>query len=670
MAVSDNRQVGPWLYGALFVVIVPILLVAWARATGPIVPLPAPGYPWVGWCLGGFGLLLLLLGMGALRTYGRGLPMNAYPPSVYVSEGVYRFIAHPIYLGFVLLWFGGAIVTASGSGFWLVAPAVALGCGALVLGYERHDLRRRFGILPRPLLALPPSSDEPPSGWHRLAVFALVLVPWAAAYEAVYLLGIPPDAVEAYFAFERGWPVFEWTEIVYGSVYVFVPAALLLATTNCALRRFAVTGLIATVVVTLIYLTVPVTAPPRPFDAHTFLGRALQFERTMSNTVAAFPAFHVIWSLIAADAWASRSRTAGTLAWAWTGLIAASCITTGMHALLDVAFAFVIFAFLRAYRGIWEGIRHIAEVVANSWREWQFGKVRVLNHGAYAGLAGAVGFTIAVTFAGPDVFWQLVVVHVAGLLGAGLWAQTLEGSSKLSRPFGYYGSVIGAVAGAIVAGLVGGNTMLLLAAIALEAPWMQAIGRARCLVQGCCHGFQTTEQIGIRYWRDRSRVVTLAELRGVPLHPTPVYSMLTNIVTGVLLLRLWSLGAPLSMIAGAYLILGGVARFVEESYRGEPQTMVFGGLRIYQWLAIISFAAGAVLTALPSAAASGLALWLDTSVPVAAVLFGGAAGFAMGVDFPQATGRFTRLAPPACAAIVGSSGDSSRSRPATTIPRP
>ena len=100
-------------------------------------------------------------------------------------------------------------------------------------------------------------------------------------------------------------------------------------------------------------------------------------------------------------------------------------------------------------------------MVANSWREWQFGKVRVLNHGAYAGLAGAVGFTIAVTFAGPDVFWQLVVVHVAGLLGAGLWAQTLEGSSKLSRPFGYYGSVIGAVAGAIVSAFIGKGNMVL-----------------------------------------------------------------------------------------------------------------------------------------------------------------------------------------------------------------
>ena len=49
--------------------------------------------------------------------------------------------------------------------------------------------------------------------------------------------------------------------------------------------------MISTALVTLIYLTVPVIAPPRPFEPRTFLGHALMFERAMSHTVAAFPAF-------------------------------------------------------------------------------------------------------------------------------------------------------------------------------------------------------------------------------------------------------------------------------------------------------------------------------------------------------------------------------------------
>jgi prolipoprotein diacylglyceryltransferase len=193
---------------------------------------------------------------------------------------------------------------------------------------------------------------------------------------------------------------------------------------------------------------------------------------------------------------------------------------------------------------------------------------------------------------------------------------------------------------------VGGHTMLLLAAIALEAPWLQGIGRARCLVQGCCHGAPSSEALGIRYWRDRSRVCALADLRGVALHPTPLYSMLTNVVTGILLLRLWSLGAAPTLIAGGYLLLAGAARFVEESYRGEPQTLIIGGLRIYQWLAIVSFVMGAFLTTLPPGVARLGGFHLDGRVVVTALTYGLICWFAMGVDFPGSSRRFARLAAP------------------------
>jgi hypothetical protein len=390
------------------------------------------------------------------------------------------------------------------------------------------------------------------------------------------------------------------------------------ARTRGALRRFAVTGLIATAVITLVYLTVPLVAPPRLFEPQSALGHALMFERSMANTVAAFPAFHVIWTFIAAEAWATRGRGVAVAVW----------------------------VVLRNYRFIWEMLRRGAERIADSWHEWRIGRVRFLGYGVYALLGGAVGFGVAAGVAGPDAFWQLVVIHFAGLVGAGLWAQKLEGSSKLSRPFGYYGAVFGAVGTTLVAGVVGGNTMLLLGAIALAAPWIQAIGRARCLMQGCCHGSEASEGVGIRYWQEQSRVSYLAGLRGVPLHPTPLYSMMANAVTWVILFRLWALGAPLSLIAGGYFMLTGVARFVEESYRGEPQTPVVGGLRIYQWLAMLSLVAGAVLTTVPSGAAPGLPSVLDVRVLVGALGFGTACGLAMGADFPSATGRYTRLAPP------------------------
>jgi hypothetical protein len=370
------------------------------------------------------------------------------------------------------------------------------------------------------------------------------------------------------------------------------------------------------------------------------------FERSMSHTVAAYPAFHVVWAFIAADAWASRSRAWAVVGWSWAILIAVSCITTGMHALADIMAAGVVFVLLLQRRRIWELMRRGAEAVANSWREWRWDGVRLINHGFYAGLAGAVGFWIAASIGGAQVYWQLVFVHLCGLMGAGLWAQELEGSEKLSRPFGYYGGVIGSIAGAMLAGIVGGNTILLFALVAMEAPWLQAIGRLRCLVQGCCHGSEATDAVGIRYRMPRSRVNTLAGLGGVPLHPTPLYSILANVVAGVLLLRLWSLGATYGLVAGAYFILAGVARFVEESYRGEPQTAIVGSLRIYQWMAVLSVACGIALTMIPGAGAPGLAVVLDSRVLVTGVLYGTLVGFAMGVDFPGSRRRFARLASP------------------------
>lgn len=643
-----RQALGKLLYAVLFVLVIPAALAWWAAVADRMVPLPTIPYGRAALVPVVIGVALMAAGAVALARYAKGLPMNPYPPPAYVARGIYRLTPHPIYLGFVLACFGVAIFMRSPAGIWLVSPAVALALMALVLGYERQDLRRRFGseAIHLPLISLPPDRPDPATSWNRTSIYLLVFVPWAVAFEAVYRLGIPRDAVVAYLPFEHGWPVLEWTEAIYGSIYLFVLVTPLIIRTQRHLRRLAELGLIATALVTLIYLTVPLTAPPRPFEPQSILGRALMVERAMSHTVAAFPAFHVIWAFIAADGWATRSRAWGVAGWTWAILITVSCITTGMHALADLVAATIVFVLLLQRGRVWELLRGGAEAVANSWREWRWHGVRVINHGLYAGLAGAVGLWVSGSLGGPSVFWQLVFVHLAGLAGAGLWAQRLEGSPKLSRPFGYYGAVIGAAVAAIVAGSLRGNMIMLLALIAMEAPWMQALGRLRCLIQGCCHGSEASEGVGIRYWKPRSRVCTLAGLRGVPLRPTPLYSIIGNLVIGVLLLRIWSLGAAFGLVAGTYLILAGVARFVEESYRGEPQTPIVGGLRIYQWMAVLSVLGGIVLTTIPGGQAPGLVLVLDLRLALGGVMYGSLTGFAMGVDFPGSARRFARLASP------------------------
>ncbi len=239
--------------------------------------------------------------------------------------------------------------------------------------------------------------------------------------------------------------------------------------------------------------------------------------------------------------------------------------------MVDVAAGFAAYALVARGRTLWSWLRERAEAVANSWAEKDFGPIRCLSHGVYGALAVMVGAVVAASLAGRAYLWWIVAAALAVELGAVLWAQLVEGSPQLLRPYGYFGGVAGVLAVAVTAGIAGVDGWLLMAAAAVGGTFAQAIGRLRCFVQGCCHGRQAPDEVGIRYMHPRSRVVRLSQLGGLPLHPTPMYSMIWTLLVGCLLLRLWALGSPLQLIAGSYFILIGLGRFVEEHFRGEPQ---------------------------------------------------------------------------------------------------
>ena len=106
--------------------------------------------------------------------------MNAFPPPHIVRTRIYRWVRDPIYIGFVLACAGVSIAAGSPAGLWIVTPVTALACAALVYGYERHDLRRRFDkdALQPPVLSIPPADDNAPRPTHRAAVFLWVVIPW------------------------------------------------------------------------------------------------------------------------------------------------------------------------------------------------------------------------------------------------------------------------------------------------------------------------------------------------------------------------------------------------------------------------------------------------------------------------------------------------------------
>jgi hypothetical protein len=629
-------------YGALFVVVLPLLLWKWAEQLDRWVPLHVPQVAPLGQILVAGGALLMVAGMYALWRHGGGLPMSAFPPERLVSRGVYYLVADPLYVGAVAISFGLSLVFNSPAGTWIVSPLFAAACVAWVMGFERERTRQRFGAVAKPLLRLSADVDDPPDAWQRAAIYVLVFIPWLLTYLPVESLGAPPGAPSSALPIDEMIPVLPWTAMIYEFIYLMVVAAPLVAKRQRDLRQFARRGLWAIALIIPFYLIVPVLYEPRPLPGSGFFVDWLNLERSINSPLTAFPAFHFTWACIAAAFYAATWRR-GWIAWIVALAIGVSCTTVGIHSVVDVVAGGVAYAIVANGRAIWSVIRRASERGANSWREWRFGPVRLLSHGLFIGVAVAVSFPVAIWLGGPDLVWWTFAATLAGAVTAALWAQLIEGSPQLLRPFGYFGGVIGVFATVGVAEIARIGAWRFFAAFLVALAFGQGLGRLRCLVNGCCHGAPAPESVGIRYVHPMPRPTRLAKLGGVAVHPTQIYSLLWLLFVGCVLVRLWFYAAPLSFIAGMYFVLVGLGRFVEEHYRGEPQTAVIAGFRMYQWLTFLFIVGGAVTTTLPTAPAPAPTPLSWTSMVVAglAALIGIAS---FGMDVPGSNRRFSRLA--------------------------
>ena len=139
-----TQVLGKFIYAMTFLILIPAGLWFWAKYTQRIIAFPAIESMYVGVFLMIVGGALMLWAMFVLMQSGKGLPMNAYPPSRFVTDGPYRLFKHPIYWGFGIIMVGCSVFTGSASGLWFVSPLTILGMMALVLGYEEIDLKRRF----------------------------------------------------------------------------------------------------------------------------------------------------------------------------------------------------------------------------------------------------------------------------------------------------------------------------------------------------------------------------------------------------------------------------------------------------------------------------------------------------------------------------------------------
>jgi prolipoprotein diacylglyceryltransferase/membrane-associated phospholipid phosphatase len=645
------------LYALLFCAAMPLLLWAWAWAIEPVVRLPNLHLPWVGALLLGAALALIFWAWAQLWFEVRGLPMNAYPPTKRAVGGPFAWLNHPIYTAAVIAWTGFALITGSSAALWLGTPLLAALCAAMVWGYEAHTTHVRLGPPPQPpRFRLCKPSEAPPNTWDRVSVYVLIFLPWLVLYLAIGHLHAN-DAVSTYAAPELRWPVIQWAEALYAAVYPLVILAPLALRTRSHCRHFCTAAIVAMVIAFWCYLALPFVALPKDFTPDSTLGLLLQLERAEGiNGRASMPSFHVYWAFAAAAvwgrAWPRHERAVKPLAWALAAAIAVSCVATGMHSIADVLAGALLFLLAWNHRPIYAWLLARAECIANAWCQLRLGRIEVLIHALYAGVAAALGVLLIGTLAGPSARWPLVIVALGGLIGAGAWGQIVTGGKGLARPFGYFGQLLGSVlslAGIALLSRARGDwpdPWILAAACATATPLIQAVGRLRCLVQGCCHGRPVQTAPGIHYHHPRSRVCAIAKLHAREVHPTPLYSILANIIILGLLLRLWSIAMPAPFIAGAFLILSGLARFVEEHYRGEPNTPVYAGLRLYQWLALACILGGGVLMALsatPGVPVATLPHSLAGARPLDAVVIGLLYAIAMGVHVPGSTRRFARL---------------------------
>lgn len=117
----------------------------------------------------------------------------------------------------------------------------------------------------------------------------------------------------------------------------------------------------------------------------------------------------------------------------------------------------------------------------------------------------------------------------------------------------------------------------------------QGIGRIGCFLAGCCYGKAAEGGLGIAFHNSDYAP------NGVKLIPTQLYSAAFDIGLFAALLWMDKKKKGHGQIAGAYLVLYSIGRFIIEFFRGDLERGAVGALSTSQFIAIFLFAAGIAL---------------------------------------------------------------------------
>lgn len=138
----------------------------------------------------------------------------------------------------------------------------------------------------------------------------------------------------------------------------------------------------------------------------------------------------------------------------------------------------------------------------------------------------------------------------------------------------FYGGFIGAVITALW--YIRRNGLPLLKTLDIMAApiaFGQFMGRIGCFFAGCCYGKTCDLPLAVTFTHPES----LAP-KGVPLHPTQLYSSLNSLLIFFVLLGLRRIKRFDGQIFWSYVLFYGVARSILEHFRGDERGMFVDGM--------------------------------------------------------------------------------------------
>lgn len=128
-------------------------------------------------------------------------------------------------------------------------------------------------------------------------------------------------------------------------------------------------------------------------------------------------------------------------------------------------------------------------------------------------------------------------------------------------------------------------------------PLAHAVGRIACLMGGCCFGAACSMPWAITYTDPLAHRLNGTPLN-IPLHPSPIYESLAEMMNFVICYSIWRRNPPPWTIFAVWTGLYGMERFFLEFFRGDPRGE-YGVLTTSQWISagmvLISVAAFAAI---------------------------------------------------------------------------